>query len=420
MNASNPSSFKNIEASIVWIPSFSFPLNPFNTRFTLNWRDNLMIAGVVLTVGSAVASFFAGLALTGVAFTAAAALLLYSAYYVHNFNNGIELEQTVNLLRKKNEELITAERTLEVNAAELRNQYSQIQGVNQTLNQTVSSLQGRTRDLQAANTELSRNNQTLQGNLQQYQQTNQSLQQRINALQQAIPILKEQVANFARQNIDFGRSINVLNLDNAGLEEQNKRLAQNIHGFDMTFDANVLALSQEIHRAQTVSQTLFSSIGQQKKDLEKQVQTFQSSVDNLQALEEILQQRTSELQEVQKQIQNGNGDLQKLQQDLANTQTALNQTKDAFNTESQKLLRIQTEISTEESKLEQTKIELEAIPSRLQETERKLNAEISLIEEGKKNLVSELDKKIEEKLQHAKKLNEEIRILEKRKEELAN
>ncbi|MBS0604883.1 MAG: hypothetical protein JSS60_07590 [Verrucomicrobia bacterium] len=424
MNTSDIPSIRSIGTNFLFsLPSFELPGIPFTGKFSLSWRDNVMLAGVVLAVASAAGAFFMGLTAAAIGFLALGILLAFSAYYVHNFNEGIELQQTVDLLKQQNSDLQTAQKKIEASTADLQRQYNQVQSINRQLNQTITSLQATTQSLQSANAQLTQNNQSLQANLLQLQQNNLSLQQRVTQLQQAIPLLKEQVASFADQNVLLGKDLNVLNLETIGVDQQTKQLAQTVRGIDMTFDQNVLDLSQQIQRAKAVSTTLFSTLGDQKKDLEKQIGLLSSSVGNLQALDAQLKLRNQELQVLQLQLGAKTVNLQRLQEQIQQTQDSLSVTKRAFDAEAQKLSQIQTEIAAQEQKLEQTKQQLLAFPQKLQDAEKELQAKIDDIEKRQQLNLAAVQGKIQLLIQQGQQLkaeNQELaRQIEQKKKDLA-
>jgi chromosome segregation ATPase len=397
--------------------------NPLKGRCDIHWQDALMLTGIFIAVAGAVGSFSLAAYATGAAFTAVGLTLLYSAYYVHYFNDGIALQDDIQILRRQNQELQAAERRAADSTAQLTTQYTQAQRVTQQLNQTISSLQSRTRDLETANTTLTRNNQALQSTAQQLQQNNQTLQQRVTALQQTIPQLRQQIASFTAENIQLGANAHGINVDLTALNQQNNALAQTIHGIDLSFDQNIVELNQEIQQAQAVARSLFGSLADQKRALEQQVQNLEASSVKLNMIEVTLRMRTEGLTKLEQDIETKQGDLGRLNQELQNTKTSLDQEKQAFELEVQKLTQARDALAAEESNLAQTKNDLAALPAKFAQEEQKLKEAIEQIEKEKNNQIVQLDTKIDGKIGEVKTAKQELQSLhqqiQQKRQELA-
>lgn len=390
------------------VPSVKLPFNPFNGKFSLSWKDNLVIAGIVLAVASAVGAVLLNLIAAAVSFVALAALLGFTFFYVHNFNDGVALDKTVQTLKVENQHLQTTQKKMQAAADLLQKQYKEVQGINTQLNQTVTTIQANTQRLENANRTLTDNNQRLSSNLIQLEQNSRNLSQRVEQLQKAIPILKTQVANFADQNIALGKELNVLDIEKAGVDQETKLLASKIQDFDMTFDQEIKDLSEQIHRAAAVSSSLFTSLNAQRKDLDVEVNSLTSTVGNLKKLEETLKQRSEELNSLENLTATKTDELEKIEKQMQEAQINLNETKNAFDIEANKLKEIQENITQQEIKLEATKDQLLAFPQKLQEAENQLQQKINSIEQMQQNTLIVINKKINEKIEEAKLKNREI------------
>jgi chromosome segregation ATPase len=409
MNISSIPSSINFQHSLhSLIPSIKLLLNPFGSKFSLSWKDNLVIAGIVVAVGSAAAAVFLNLFAAAVSFTALAILLGFTLFYVHNFNDGIALDKTVQTLKLENQQLQTTQKKMQAAADQLQKQYRDIQGINAQLNQTITTIRVNIQRLENANASLTQGNQRLLTNLNQLKQSNKDLSQRVDQLQKAIPILKNQVATFTEQNVALGKELNVLDIEKVGVDQETKLLASKVKDFDMTFDQDVKDLSEQIHRAAAVSSSLFTRLNDQRKELDVQVNSFTSSVGNLQELETALKQRSEELHSLGQRAAKRTEELEAIEKQMQQAQTNLDATKNAFDAEATKLKAIQDNITQQEKKLEATTNQLQAFSQKLEEAEKQMQQKMGSLELVQQNTLTVLKNKINEKTEEAKQKNREL------------
>ena len=395
------------------LPSFtsllpSLPSLPSCSNFTLNWRDNVVFGGVALAVASAAVSFFLGLTATAVSFAALSVILGFSAYYVHYFNDGKALQDTVSKLEKDRTDLQAAQREMEANAELLRRRYQEVQGINAQLGQNIAALQGRTRELEGVNAHFTATNQALTGNVTNLEQANRDLQERLHQLEQAIPLLKAQVSSFADENTAFGQHLNVLGGDIEAAGGHSVALAMSIQGFDMTFDQNVLELSQQIQRAKEVSHVAFGTMGDQKQALEGQIGTLQQQLTELQTLQGDFHRLTAELEDKKQKLAASTGELEAIDRQFQQRQTEFDATQRALAQAAAQLEQVRTSITAEQVKLEAAKVQLLAVPEKLAQAERELQDHLHEIEATQQESIRKVDAKIAEKIERAKGLNIEL------------
>ncbi len=372
--------------------------NIVNGKYSCNWQDNVMLAGMVLAVGSAIGAFFLNMTAAAISFFVLGVLLSYSAYYVHNFDDGQALQQRINQLTAENAQLQNAKTRIERGANRARNQVSELQRENERLNQSTEALRRSAQNFQSENQELINNNRNMQTNLQQLREHNKELQERTVQLKNAIPILAEQVASFSQKNIQLCKDISV---DKNTLHEEVKTSSQTIDGCDMTFDKHVLALSEQIHLSQKISSEVFSSLQKQSEKLSSNTLALQSNVNNLENIEKTFKQRSQELNNLQVQIEDKENVLNQLDEKTKLAKESLEKTTNAHLSETQRLSQIQSNIATQEEKLINAKKELLAYPQKLEEAENSYKKKIEEIENNNRVTLQSADEIIKKRRREA-------------------
>ena len=219
-------------------------------------------------------------------------------------NDNAALEEATDKLRQENSVLQTTQKKMEVGTVVLQRQYNEIQTTNRQLNQTVTSLQGNVHNLQNANQELTEGNQQLQNHTKDLEESNKLLQQQVSQLGQAALALKNQLALFVDQNVILGSNLNILDINKKELDEDTKQMGQKIEQLDMTFNGDILKLSEEIQRAKTVSSQLFKGLALQKENLQKEVKSVEISTNNLKATERKFRATTPSPRSTRKSLKN--------------------------------------------------------------------------------------------------------------------
>lgn len=393
------------------------PAKPTGRKFSLNWKDGVMAAGVAIAIAGAVASFFMAMIAAGVAFVALGVLVGFSAYYVHNFNNGIALQETVDKLKKMNGELQAAQKKMQANVADLNKDAKEIKETNKKLNETIAGLNKVNKALEAANADLARNRKDFEKDLHGFQEENQGLKARVNQLAQSIPILKEQVSVFVDQNLQFGQHLNVLDGDIADLDAHNQAFAERVKGFDMTFDENVFNLSAQIQRAQSVSKLIFDALAFQKNDLHEQLGKLMGEVKKMQDLDVVLKERNQELTHLETEISKEREELNKLHQEMHETELSLQTTKSSLESEIKELHEVEALIAQDQFNLQEAQKELSKLPEKLALAEKTLEEKVASIKQLQKSSLRQVEEKIAGKIEEAKRLNEQIAGLQKQIEE---
>src|SRR3989304_884664 len=263
-------------------PSLPFQPSPLLKRINCNWRNSVMLSGLVIAVIGVAASILASAPFTAVAFGAVSIVIFFGAYFVN-------------------------------------------ESVSKAFQQTVSDINGRITDLEKVNADLQNTNVQLTTRANDLSATNADLSKRVADLRQALKIFKEEVSAFAEQNFTLGKHIGAFTEEVSELDVKNAKLEQLTKGFDDTFDQNVLELSQQILLAQTASKGIFDFLQKQNTYLGSQLTTLQSSLEKITQLD---------------------ADISKKIARLAEEKTKLDQVRKEYAAEEQKLEEVRLSIQT--------------------------------------------------------------------------
>ena len=121
----------------------------------------------------------------------------------------------------------------------------------------MSTLQANAGNLESRNSTLTVTSNNLRGEVDTLKHDQVNLQQRITQLQSAIPLLKNQIAAFADQNVKLGKDLSIADIETIKTDP----LVDELKGSD----PHVQELGQQIQRAKAVSAKLFSTFDGQRK-----------------------------------------------------------------------------------------------------------------------------------------------------------
>jgi len=374
-------------------PSLPFQPSPLLKRINCNWRNSVMLSGLVIAVIGVAASILASAPFTAVAFGAVSIVIFFGAYFVNESVSEAELISAIDELKAKNASLVAVQKQLEDDTKTLQGEYVKIQTINKAFQQTVSDMKGRITDLEKVNAGLQNTNVQLTTRANDLSATNADLSKRVADLRQALKIFKEEVSAFAEQNFTLGKHIGAFTEEVSELDVKNAKLEQLTKGFDDTFDQNVLELSQQILLAQTASKGIFDFLQKQNTYLGSQLTTLQSSLEKITKLDDDIGKKIARLAEEETKLAARTGELQKIQEQLQHTEKDFAREKDGFAKEKTKLDQVRKEYAAEEQKLEEVRLRIQTSLKQFQDLEGPLQNQTAALEQKQKDLEAALETK---------------------------
>ena len=172
----------------------------FGSLSKVNWQLIILGTGVSIAIAGGVFSFASHAIVQTITFVALAAILLFASYYVKNFSSDQAIQKNIQTLTKENLALKKDSKEMRENTDKLQKSAAKIEEINRDLKLQVAKVEQRVKDIEKINATLTKENQKLQQSTVNLKKLNVELQEKIDVLQRAIPLLRQQVEEFAQGN----------------------------------------------------------------------------------------------------------------------------------------------------------------------------------------------------------------------------
>jgi len=239
-----------------------FAKKVLNTNYTLfgriqvNWRDSIMIVGIVICVGGAVSSFFGGMTFYSLGFVFLGLITLFGANYVRKYQTLLDLKNVVVSLTQTNKEL-------QETVKRFQNIEANLTAENAKLKATSTELSKTNEDLKKVNQSFSTNNESLK-------KTNEALVLQVTDLQGSAQKIKDELLKFGEEHTQFRNSLGILGTK-----------AQDFKTLYDKYDTSFSSMKEMIDAAQKVSSESLTHLSQQRELLSKEKISLQTQIDQL-------------------------------------------------------------------------------------------------------------------------------------------
>lgn len=345
-------------------PSVTTPLpsntatgsSPLASRASSNWKRNIIIATLVISVTTAVLSFFAGAYFACVGYATTGLLSLSNLLLVSRLNTLQSVAESISLLKKDESAQKITQQQLQQSVADLTTANADLK-LELERTKTAAGLAMKTiTDLSAEKQKLLDTGKTQQASIV-------GLEKQIAGLKQFLASFTQQIEQIGKNSLEFDQDQKKMDTDTTALTRIETTLSHDIQQTDLAFQEQAARVSAAV----TLLQDNFKKVLDEKQALEKELGQLDESVQGVEAVGEKLRGSLKALEELEATIASKEQDLQQLGSSLEKTRQEYAEVTKALESASSQYATVQQKLADEGKRLEDAQAKLDATVRQLEE-----------------------------------------------------